>query len=123
MRVTSAARSAAAVVLAFLAVLYAACGSVQIDTFDKRLAAAYASAAATDDTIAALYAGGRMTKEQALSAARTNASVIAGLTAANALRDTDPAAAQDKLQLTIAGLTTLRNYLASKQASTGRTLP
>lgn len=104
-------------VLAGALLACAGLGVPPADTYDKKVAAAYALVATVADGTTALVTAGKISKADAVNVKATADTAIAGIDAAKGMFETNPAAAQTKLTSTIAILTALQVYLAAHQGA------
>jgi hypothetical protein len=107
----NAAAYMAVLVIAFAA---SACAELAPDTFNKKLATGYATVQTVNQSASTLLMAGKITKRDAQNVVDTSRTAVVGLDAAAQLGKTDLAAADAKLNATIAILTALQTYLATK---------
>lgn len=96
----------------------AAAGATARDKFGDSLAAGYSAIAAAADIATSLYRSGKLSEDDARRVEADLNSALGTLKAAQALAATNLPAAQTRLNATLAVLTTLRAFLASKQGVT-----
>ena len=99
-----------------LVISLSACAQLGIapaDTFNKKVAAAYETVAAVDDTAIALVKAGKLSKAEAQTVKTSTDGAIAGIAAASTM--TDPTAAQNRLAVVTASLVALQTFLATHQ--------
>jgi hypothetical protein len=104
--------------LAYLLLIFAfvlqGCAELAPDTFNKKLATGYATVQTVNQSASTLLASGKISKKDAQNVVDTSRTAIVGLDAAAELGKTDLGAANAKLTATIAILTALQTYLATK---------
>jgi hypothetical protein len=93
------------------------CAELAPDTFNKKLATGYASVQAVNESASVLLASGKITKKDAQNVVSTSRTAIVALDAAAEMGKTDLTAADAKLTATIAILTALQTYLATKKGA------
>jgi len=89
-------------------------GVPPVDTFNKRLAAGYIAVQTIAETTTTLLQAGKITVADAQRVRSTNTTALQGLDAANLLAHTDAAGAATRLDATIAVLSGLQAFLATK---------
>jgi hypothetical protein len=100
-----------------VALVLAACSSVPaVDTFNKQLAAGYTTVDAIAQSTSAALAADKITQADAATVVTTARGALSALDVASQMHATNPAGAADKLQATLAVLTALQGYLATKGA-------
>lgn len=87
-------------------------GIAPADTWNKKIAAAYETVAAVDDTATSLVQAGKLSKKDAQATKASIDGAIAGIAAAAQM--TDPTAAQNRLAAVTASLVALQAFLATQ---------
>jgi hypothetical protein len=108
-----------AIVLALLAVLFAACTTLGIQapqTFNQRAVAAHNTVTAIATSALTLRTAGKLSDADRDNVVQTLRTAEAGIDLATLTAKTDPTAGADKLSASIAVLTALQTYLATKGA-------
>ncbi len=95
------------------AALISACASfgVRLETFNERLAGGYSTVTFIRDTAGALLDSGHIDADEAEQVQRQANHLRAGLDVASTLKDRGDSGASDKLELTLAALASLADYL------------
>jgi hypothetical protein len=99
------------------AFLFQGCAELAPDTFNKKLATGYAAVQAVNESASALLTAGKISKADAQNVVSTSRTALVALDAAAEMGKTDPAGADVKLTATIAILTALQTYLATKKGA------
>ena len=98
-----------------------ACQSLGVppaDTFNKKLAAGYATVQTVADSTRSLFAAGKIAPADAQRVQKANTEALAGLDAASALARTDMTQADTRLTVAITVLSGLQAFLATHGATT-----
>lgn len=101
-----------------LLLLLSACTALGIapaDTFNKKELAAINTVDAVVQSTSTLLAAGQITSADAQQVHDQAVNLKAGLEIADQIHSSNPAAGDDKLAATIAGLTALQSYLAGRK--------
>lgn len=107
-------------ILFLMVFLLAACaqlGLQPVDTFNKKMVAAYATIQTVADTASSAYQADKLSDQDRANVVTTLRTATASLKAAGSMHDADPAGADTKLAATLAILTALQTYLASHQGN------
>lgn len=101
------------VMILVAAALVSACATfgVRLESFNERLAGGYASVTFARETAGALLEAGFLSADEAEQVQRQADNLRAGLDIAADLKNRDEPAANDKLELTLAALAALADYL------------
>lgn len=109
------------ILLALALVCLTACQSLGVppaDTFQKRLAAGYATVQTVADSTRSLLTAGKVTPSEAQRVQKANTEALAGLDAAATLARTDLTQADTRLTVAITVLSGLQAFLATHGATT-----
>lgn len=99
-------------------VLLAGCaylGVPQPQTFNERVAYAYAGLASARDTATSLVQGDKITVEDARNVQTQADAVREGVDVARAIHSSNPQAGAERLDLAISSLTAIQKYLESRK--------
>ncbi len=105
-------------VMALLCALLVACAQLGLptpDTMNEKIAAAQVSVTQLRTSATQLLQAGKISSSDATNVLTTTDAARAGIDVARTVSAQDPAAAQAKLTATVAVLSALQVYLASKQ--------
>jgi len=100
--------------LAFALALLQACAGLTPDTFNKKLAAGYATVQTVNESAGSLLTANKISKKDAQNVVDTSRMAVAGLDTAAEIGKTDLSAGNAKLTATIAIVTALQAYLVTK---------
>lgn len=92
-------------------------GVLPADTFDKKVAAAYATVSTVAESTLILYRAGKVSKDEADAVAKQLRTTLEGIQAADTLARHDIGAAQTRLGAMISVLTALQAMIATKQGA------
>jgi hypothetical protein len=105
--------------LLFAFLLLSACAQLGVpspDTFNKRALAGYSTVEGIAKTATELRTAGKLSDADRDNVVATSRTAIAGLDLARQVHSANPQAGEDKLTATIAVLTALQAYMATKGA-------
>jgi len=104
--------------LGLAVVCLTACASLGVppaDTFNKKLAAGYATVQTVAESASTLWKAGKLTGPQAQHVHDVNAEALAALDVASSMSKTDMTGANNRLTATITVLAGLQAFLATQQ--------